>query len=164
MQATEIGVLAGRLNELAEAFNHRPPSPNALKVWLDVLKEFQIGEVQSVLTDLPKRAIKFPAPADVWKACNERRTERIENEARTQRAMPVIRPTHFPVSSAIGRQELAKIKAILSKPRPSKRAWIDKIFKREAEQDPTLGPYAIALAHDAHKKLSRSRPPVDIEL
>ena len=30
---------------------------------------------------MPKRLTKFPAPADVWKACNERRSLRIENQA-----------------------------------------------------------------------------------
>ena len=45
----------------------------ALLVWLDVLKEFSVFEVESMLVDMPKRLTKFPAPADVWKACNERR-------------------------------------------------------------------------------------------
>ncbi len=164
MLATEIGALGMRLNELAEAFNHKPPTPNALKVWLDVLKEFPIGEVQTVLTDLPKRAIKFPAPADVWKACNERRANRIENEARIFAKTVVERVTSMPVNTPIAREEMRKIRAILAQPRPNKRAWIEKIFQREAEKDSTLGPYAIALAHAAGKKLSRNRPPVDIEL
>ncbi len=164
MQATEIGVLAGRLNELAEAFNHRPPSTNALKVWLDVLKEFQIGEVQSVLTDLPKRAIKFPAPADVWKACNERRSDRIENEARQRRAEPPLRVAQMPARSEIARAEMKIIREVLAKSRPSKRAWIDKILQLQRARDPTLSQSAINLAHESHNKLSRSRPPVDIEL
>ena len=155
MRREDLPVLTERLGQLAEAFDRRAPTAGAMLVWLDVLKEFQLPEVESMLVDMPKRLTKFPAPADVWKACNERRTERIEAETRQRNLERTTSITSMPANTAIARRELAKIKAILSKPRPSPRAWIDKIFKRHEDGDPTLCLYAVNLAKEAQARFAK---------
>ena len=143
MRTEDLRPLGMRLTQLAEAFDRKSPSQNALLVWLDVLKEFPLFEVESMLVDMPKRLTKFPAPADVWKACNERRSDRIENEARIHRLEQTPSVTSFVPNSAVGRRELAKIKVILSHSRPSKQAWIDQIQQRHEDGDEKLSGYAV---------------------
>ncbi len=117
-----------------------------------------------MLVDMPKRLTKFPAPADVYKACNERRSDRIENEARNFAKTMVERVTSMPVNTPTAREEMKKIREIISRPRSNKRAWIEKVFQREAEKDNAVCAYAVALAHQAQRKFANGRPPVDIEL
>jgi hypothetical protein len=163
MRTEDVRRLGMRLGQLAEAFDRKGPSENAMLVWLDTLKEFSLFEVESMLVDMPKRLTKFPSPADVWKACNERRSDRIENEARAHRLDEVPRVTSFVPNSALGRREMMKIRTILAKPRPSKRDWIDKIFKRHEDGDPSLSAAALKLAQDAQTIFARHRH-VDIVL
>lgn len=153
MRREDLPTLAERLGQLAEAFERKSPTPGAMLVWLDALKEFPLHEVESMLVDMPKRLTKFPAPADVWKACNERRSERIENAARLHAKEQPIRVAHLQADSFIARREMAKIKAILAKPRPSKRAWIEAVFKRHEDADETLSGYALKLAQEASRSL-----------
>lgn len=157
MRREDLPTLAERLGQLAEAFDRKPPTPGAMLVWLDVLKEFALPEVESMLVDMPKRLTKFPAPADVWKACNERRSDRIENEARLHAREVIKRVSEFPVDSTVSRREMAKIKAIVSKQRPSHRAWIDRIFQRHEDGDATLSGCALKLARDAKESFERRR-------
>ncbi len=155
MRTEDLRRLGQRLGQLAEAFDRKPPTEGALLVWLDVLKEFSLFEVESMLVDMPKRLTKFPSPADVWKACNERRSDRIENEAKVRNLQDPPRVTSIATNTAIARAEMAKIKAILAKPRPSKRAWIDKIFQRHEDGDPTLSAYSLKLAKEAQTMFAR---------
>lgn len=157
MRTEDVKELGARLGQLAEAFDRKAPTPGAMLVWLDVLKEFPLHDVESMLVDMPKRLTKFPAPAEVWKACNERRSDRIENEARLRAREITPRPSQFPVRTGVARQEMAKIKAIVSKQRPSQRAWIDRIFQRHEDGDSTLSGAALKLAKDAQESFERRR-------
>lgn len=153
MRREDLPKLAERLGQLAEAFDRKPPTPGALLVWLDVLKEFHIFEVESMLVDMPKRLTKFPAPAEVWKACNERRSDHIESQARILARELVQRVTQLPTRTPIARQALREIKAIASQKRPAKREWISRILQRHAEGDKSLSGYAITLAQQASRTL-----------
>ena len=155
MRREDLPVLTERLGQLAEAFDRRAPTAGAMLVWLDVLKEFQLPEVESMLVDMPKRLTKFPAPADVWKACNERRSDRIENEARIHRLEQTPSVTSFVPNSAAGRRELAKTKVILSHSRPSKQAWIDQIQQRHEDGDEKLSGYAVNVSNEALARVRR---------
>ena len=87
MIRTDMPVLAERLTELADAIGGKRPTAEGLKVWASTLAEFPLHQVVDVLTGWAKRATKMPAPADVWKVCNDQRTERIEQEAKVNNAM-----------------------------------------------------------------------------
>lgn len=82
MHSTDLPLLTERLTELAEALSAKPVSPKGLQVWFTTLREFPMPDVVDLLTGWAKRATKMPAPADIWKALNETRTEKIEAQAR----------------------------------------------------------------------------------
>lgn len=164
MRRENLPILTERLTQLAEAFDRKPPTAGAMLVWLDVLKEFGLPEVESMLVDMPKRLTKFPAPADVYKACNERRSDRIEKETQIFSRTMIERVTAMPVNTPTAREEMKKIREIISYPRPNKRAWIERIFQQEAAKDKSVCGYAVALAHQAQRKFSTARPPIDIEI
>lgn len=149
MQNGDLPKLGKRLEQLAEAFDRKPPGPGAMLVWLDALREFSLHEVESCLVDLPKRLIKFPAPADVWKAANERRSDRIENEAKIFAEKKSFRVSEFPADSDCARKHRKLNRELTKLPRPSKRAWISEIFARQEQGDVTLSPYAVKLAKEA---------------
>lgn len=81
MNATDTPVLTARLGELADALGAKKPTPEGIRVWFQVLKEFPFEYVVDTLDGWAKRHPKMPAPADVWKFLNESRTMRIERQA-----------------------------------------------------------------------------------
>lgn len=85
MKATELPVLSARLNELAEYYDKRAPGAAALRIWLDVLAECQLHDVQAVLTDWPKTHRVMPLADEVLKACRSKVSDRIEAHAETNK-------------------------------------------------------------------------------
>lgn len=152
MRTEDLPELQIRLSELADAFGAKHPSKGAMRVWMDVLQEFSMAEIKTVLTDLPKKAVRFPAPADVFKVLSERRSDRLETESRQRAREEPIRVRDFPANSEIAIRSLAEITEILRKPRPDRRAWIAKIFKRAEAGDPTLCAYSVRLAVAAERE------------
>lgn len=74
-----------RLVQLADALGGRAPTQAGLAIWIQTLKEFQFHEISDQLDAWAKRSTKMPAPADVWKACNEYRTDRLEQAAKVEK-------------------------------------------------------------------------------
>lgn len=94
MQKVDIQQFAAQLNALAETYEKRPVTPKALEVWFDVLKEFPTERVLGCLIGWPKLKGKFPAPAEVWRECNEIGIKEREEKAafeRKQNAGPIER-------------------------------------------------------------------------
>lgn len=117
MRPTDLPVLEARLIELAECFGAKPITKNGLKVWLDALMEPSIDDVKNVLTDWPKRNSKMPAPADVLKACGDRKGAQLEQTSAKHRADWSRAALPAPPTDrtyAIAAEELPKIREILS--------------------------------------------------
>lgn len=166
MNKVDLDELSQRLHQLADVpLVGKPPSSGGLLVWFDVLKEASFGEVLSVLTDWPKTHGRMPLPNEVLKLTRERISTRIEEQAKL-RAREARELTfdvrNLPANTEIAQRELAKIKAILATPRPSKRAWIDKILARHAAGDPTLSLYAVKLAKEVQASF-RSKEETEVE-
>jgi len=78
MRTIDAKPLGDSLTALAEVFAVRPPSPAAVTVWADALRDFPVERVQGLLRSWPKMHTKMPTPRDVWSILNEERTDDIE--------------------------------------------------------------------------------------
>ncbi|MFO0253400.1 MAG: hypothetical protein ACK52V_04720 [Betaproteobacteria bacterium] len=85
MRPTDTKPLSDSLAALAEVFAVRPPSPAAVTVWADTLRDFPIERVQGLLRSWPKMHGKMPTPRDVWQILNDERTEDIERRAAAEK-------------------------------------------------------------------------------
>jgi len=86
MRPIDAKPLGESLAALAEVFGARPPSPAAVAVWADALRDFPIERVQGLLRLWPKMHAKMPVPRDLWSILNEERTEEIEQRAAAEKA------------------------------------------------------------------------------
>jgi hypothetical protein len=133
MQKQDLAELSQRLSQLADALGGRTPSPAGLLVWLDTLAE------------AAKSHAKMPLPADVLKLSRERLSERVEKRA-AENAKDNRKdwsPEELRASTEIAQRELARIRSILRRPKPSRKAWAQRLIDG---QYPNAGEYAKALA------------------
>jgi len=86
MRPIDAKPLGESLTALAEVFGVRPPSPAAVTVWADALRDFPIERVQGLLRSWPKMHAKMPVPRDVWSVLNDDRTEAIEQRNAAEKA------------------------------------------------------------------------------
>lgn len=84
MTRIDIPTMAAQLNLLAEVFERKPISEKAALVWFDTMKDFPIERLTGLLIEWPKTHIKFPAPAEVWKAMNDLGVSQREQRARAE--------------------------------------------------------------------------------
>jgi hypothetical protein len=131
VQATDLTELTMRLTQLSEALNGKAPTPGAMKVWHDTLRETPFADVLSVLTDWPKSHAKPPSPADILRVCNERISDRLEREAkdRARDARVLWSPSNLrgdPTSENY-RQFKRDLSALSRTPKPHPRAWATRL-------------------------------------
>lgn len=126
MNRIDAQTLAQNLNALAEVFDKKPVSAKALEVWFDTLKEFPTEKVMGKLINWPKSHIKFPAPSEVWKECNEYSIREREEKAAIERAENVREPR---ADDAVARHFIAKIKALLAKPRKTPIEYWEMVLR-----------------------------------
>lgn len=152
MLKTDATILANQLNALAEVYGKAAVTAKALEVWFDALKEFPTERVMGILLGWPKMHQRFPAPSDVWKACNEESIQQRENKAayeRAQNSSP--RPEHY--VTARGMEIIAGIRAMLAgKTQPSPREHWERVLS-----SPQYGEKAKAIAREALTRLPGSR-------
>jgi hypothetical protein len=84
MKQSEMQQVAARLGELAEFYDRKPPTANALKVWADAFTGCSLVDVMDVLTDWPRSKRAFPIAAEVVEACRALNLQR--HQALTKRA------------------------------------------------------------------------------
>lgn len=71
--------VAARLGELAEFYDRKPPTPNALKVWADAFTGCACLDVMDCLTDWPRTKRAFPVASEIVEACRLRNAQRHES-------------------------------------------------------------------------------------
>jgi len=76
MKQSEMQQVGARLAELAEFYDRKPPTPNALKVWADAFTGCSLADVMDVLTDWPRSKRAFPIASEVVEGCQARNAER----------------------------------------------------------------------------------------
>jgi hypothetical protein len=86
VRPTDAPALVQSLSGLADVYGARAVSDKAAKVWLDVLREFPIERVCSLLSGWPKANARMPVPRDVWTVLNDERTEDIERRNAAEKA------------------------------------------------------------------------------
>lgn len=134
MNANDLPALEKRLAELSDALGGRAPTKGSLRVWLDALSECRFDDVQRALSDWPKTAIKPPVPADILKLCRSETSRRIEEEAKQNLATAITLDDviqRADTDPEMVKRELAKIRAILSSPRPGPKDWAYKLKAAE---------------------------------
>ncbi len=132
MLKVHVEPLAEALNQMADAFDRKPLSEGATKVWFETLREFSIEMVVGFLKDWPKHHVKFTAPAELWKALNEvsiANREKASEDLRKQAQEPV----RFAKTDA-GRRALTEIRKLVQKPKPSPRAHWEKVLATHRPQ------------------------------
>ena len=126
MNRLDAPTLAQNLNALAEVFDRKPVSAKAIEVWFDALKEFPTEKVMGKLINWPKSHVKFPAPAEVWKECNELGIRAREEQAAIERTENVREPR---ADEAVARENIAKIKALLAKPKKTPIQYWEMVLR-----------------------------------
>lgn len=128
MIQTDVPRFSEAMNSLAEVYGKTALGPKAMNVWFGVLKEFDCVQVVSMLGAWPKTNIKFPAPADVWKALNERASETRERVAAAEKKA-YDDGWRAATSTPYGKQKLTEIKRILSAPKPTPEQHWKRVLK-----------------------------------
>lgn len=86
MQATDAKVFGEHVGTMFEALNGRPLTERALTAWFTQLMEFPTRDVLAEVDDAVRRVNKPPSCSDLWRALNERRTQRIEDDEKSRKA------------------------------------------------------------------------------
>lgn len=134
MHANDKNLLAEKLNTLQDVYGKQKITVPAFQVWWETLKEFDHNDVFTVLGYWAAGNSRPPLPNDVWKMCNEKRTEAIEAKAVRERASNrAALPFDFKPNE-YGRKMLRACFEILSKKRePEGRyEWARKIVDMDA--------------------------------
>jgi hypothetical protein len=152
MQKYDAQTLAQNLNALAEVFDRKPVSVKALEVWFDSLKEFPTERVMGLLISWPKSHGKFPAPSEVWKACNESLIDEREEKSLRERRENVI-PLRWPKTphAAACLREMA---LIFKRPKGTPREHWQRLL-----EDAPAGSLARRTAEEVLKKRQPIREP-----
>lgn len=87
MKSHDAAQLSSHLSRLAETFDRKPLTAEALKVWFDTLKEFPAELILALLSSWPKQHQKFPVPYEIWQIANNSTTADRERSAELQRSV-----------------------------------------------------------------------------
>lgn len=151
MLANESKTFAEKASAMMEAFNARPLTERALTAWFTTLMEFPARDVFVEMDDVVRRLNKPPTCADLWKTLNERRSTRLENDARDrQRAEKQEVAELFSGRSEYGLAMLEQLRQI-AQPRTSgdRRAWAMRIMEKVASGDRSVPHVSIEFARRA---------------
>lgn len=118
MKSHDGAQLSAQLGRLAETYDRKPLTGEALKVWFDTLKEFPAEMIFGLLSSWAKQHGKFPIPSEVWSIANNIGMADRERAA-AQLASEVRQPVRFQRTEA-GKRALAEIKS-LTGPKPTPR-------------------------------------------
>jgi hypothetical protein len=126
MLKADLPMLAAKLGDLSEVFGAKAVTPRALEIWFDALKDFPTERVMGVLIGWPKMNSRFPAPADVWKFCNEQAIKSREDVSEAHRRQNSGPASEYFAPSAEGARIIAEMKSALKRPRkPWAEYWQD---------------------------------------
>ena len=123
-------LLAEKLNTLQEVYAKPKISGAAFLIWWDTLKEFDHNDVFTVLGYWANSNSRPPLPNDVWKVCNEKRTEAVELKAAREAASNrAILPFDFR-PNAYGREMIKECLRLASNQRKpeGRQGWANKII------------------------------------
>ncbi len=119
-----------RLNGLQEVYGKPKITPAAAQIWWDTVRELDHNDVFGVLGYWAQSNTKPPAPADVWRVSNDKRTHRLEEKSERERAQNRGNPAdQWHGATPYGREMLRRIVDMLEHPQPQ-RPWPEKALAR----------------------------------
>ena len=130
MNKSEFTTLFDRVNELSACLPGRSPQTEAAQaIWRDALNDCLLDDVLFALTDWPKSHKYMPSPADIRKEAQSRVSDRVDAQARAWAAESRQSSgiSGLKADSSVAKEHLAKIKAILSSPKPGPKEWARKL-------------------------------------
>lgn len=161
MTQFEFQEVGARLRDLADAYDRKPPGEGAMRIWWSTLEHLPASDVLLTLADWARSKSKFPTPAEVYTAANERGIDRREERAAELKAQEKREVEQFfRGKTPEGNRALKLIKDMLAKKAaetPDHRAWARKILDRYVDGDP-VAHSALEMACSAlHKNLDEVR-------
>jgi len=159
MTPTEIPMFVESVMQLADALGGKAPTQAGLKVWIQVLREFPLPEIIDQLDGWAKRSNKMPAPADVWKVCNERRIDRLEASAAAERnTFSAEAKRAFQRNDALGKKLRTLAATVREQPSADAKDWARIIVHRFINNLPANngGPITLVQIEAAAKALNRT--------
>ena len=137
-----------RLTDMAEAFDRKPPSDAALRIWRETLESLPVRPVTLALQGWSRSKTKFPAPAEIFSAANDLDTEEREKRIEAEKASNVVQFRHMGAGPQ-GQRALRLIRDAIarkvSEPHDP-RAWARRILDRYVDGDRTVADIALRMA------------------
>ena len=131
MIQSDIPTLVLRLNELADALGHKRVSTEGFKVWADVLRDFAIADVVEAISASARSSNRMPAPSDLLKALNDRRSDHLESRAQSAREQFEQEANRTARTESKFSQELKALNKALQKPsHKDSKDWARMIYRR----------------------------------
>ncbi len=140
-----------RLMDLAEAFDRKPPSDAALRIWRETLESLPVRPVTLALQSWSRSKTKFPAPAEIYGAANDADAEEREKRIEEEKVRHVVEIRHMGATPQ-GRRALKMIRDLIAKKVDAPhdpRAWARKILDRYVDGDKTVADIALRMACEA---------------
>lgn len=140
-----------RLMDLAEAFDRKPPSDAALRVWCDVLTPLPVRPVLLALQSWTRSKTKFPAPAEIFSAANDIDADDREQRIAAEKGREQVDLRRMGATPQ-GRRALRLIRDLIAKKVDAPhdpRAWARKILDRYVDGDKTVADIALRMACEA---------------
>lgn len=136
--------VTGHLKALAELYRVRPPGDTEVRIWFDRLKALPTEDICDILIAWPDSNRFYPTIDQVLNTARIRAAG--FHRARYQQQLPDAQAVQ--AASETGRRELAKIRAILARPRPGPDApppWrrLSDSIETEAQREARLEREAI---------------------
>lgn len=134
MRSEDKTLLADKINSLQDVYGKQKITAAAFLIWWETLKEFDHNDVFTCLGYWAANNSRPPLPNDVWKACNEKRTEAIEVKAARERASNRAPIPHDFHPTEYGRMILKACYEILGRKREpeGRHEWARKIIDMDA--------------------------------
>ena len=129
-----------RLADLAEAYDRKPPSDAALRIWRETLEPLPLRPVTIALQAWARGKTKPPAPAEIYTAANDLAIDDREHRVESEKSLHASQFRQMG-STPRGREALRLIRdlvaAKVTKPDDS-RAWSRRILDRYADGEPVV--------------------------
>lgn len=131
MLPTDLPAFTERVNALLEALDRRPLSERAMYVWFEALAEFPTRDVFAELDEAPRRLTRA-TPNELWKALNDRRTARLEAEAKANAERARRERQGVTSATPIGRLALEQLRRAVAPGKQASTAWATEVMDRAA--------------------------------
>lgn len=152
MTASDIPMLAASLDALADTFDKRRPTKEAVKVWFDALRNQRTEFVMDALNAWAGKFSKMPFPADVLRDCSDR-----EQRESSARALSTPRVDRFIAEAGVSTPRIEECRShmreLVNLPRKPGKEWAKRLLDKHS-----AGEYVLPLALNYALQVSGDGP------